>query len=155
MPQDFYAQRARPLALLFLIAGILGLAATWLWVTNWFAIAIASVAFGVFVVFGVPAVLAGGQYRSWFEDGRFCWTYPSRFYGRNDSCAVGDVVEFQHVYPGGGVDGGSGSDYIQLALRDGTKKYVSPDCVGFQNYDRLYQELQKDNPSILYVRVDE
>lgn len=150
MPQDFHAQDARPIAILFLLVGTVGLSAAWLFPVGWIFRVGMSVIFGSFMVFGGPAAFGGGRYRSWFADGRVYWTYPSRFYGRNDSCRVGDVVEFQHVTGATGGNGG-GIIYYQLVLRDGTIKYVPPVCVGED--EGFYRALLKENQSVGYVRL--
>ena len=69
----------------------------------------------------------GGEYRCWFDGELVHWTYPSRFYGRNDSCAIADIAEFL-------VNGINSDSMIcrYLVLKDGAKKPINDYCYGDQ-----------------------
>jgi hypothetical protein len=150
-PLYFHTQNARPGGILFLVVGIVGLCGTWLFADAWPPRIIATAIFGTFAVGGGHAAFVGGYYRSWFADGHFYWTYPSRLDGRNDACVVGNVVEFQLIMTVGGVDSSCGSDRYRLILQDGTMKDIAPQCVG--NAAAFYQALRKENPSIRYIQL--
>jgi len=142
----FHVQKARPLGILFSVVGVVGLSATWVFATQWLARGVLTVLFAGCVVFGLPVAIGGGSYRSRFVNGHVAWEYPSRFYGRNDSCRISDVVEFQQVTKGWGED--STVSYWFL-LKDGTKKWIGQYCFG--DRDAFVRTLQSENPSIQFV----
>ncbi len=146
----FHVQKARPWGVIASAVGMTGLWATWLSAPPWAPLIALTVIFGLFVVVGLPAAVTGGCYRSWFADGRVHWEYPSRFYGRNDSCCVNDVAEFQQV---GGVGGRDASDLIayRFVFRDGTKKSIKQDCFG--DREAFVRALAKENRRIVFAQL--
>jgi hypothetical protein len=138
----FHVQKARPIAIFFFVVGIAGLCATWTFAREWLARSVLTAIFGGFVVFGVPAVLGGGCWRSRLENGHVYWEYPSRFYGKNDCCRIQDVAEFQFKSCGD-------STMHYLVLRDGVRLYIAQDCFGYA--DAFLRALQEENPAIVYT----
>ena len=138
----FHVQKARPTGILFSIVGIAGLCGTWIFATSWESRIALTIILGTFVVVGVAAVIGGGCWRSRFDGGHVYWEYPSRFYGKNDSCCIKDVVEFQHTSR-------EDSSRYDLVLKDGTKKRIEQHCFG---YAALFLgALQEENPRIAFT----
>lgn len=152
MPSDpaagepsFHREPVRPKGIVFLVAGVIGLSGTWMFVDDWSARIIASVVFGVFVAAGMAAVFFGGYHRSWFADGYVHWAYPSRFFGRAGCCRIADIVEFQLARPG---DPESSESYWLLLL-DGTRHKVGTECIG--DGKAFYRVLRKQNKNIVFI----
>ena len=115
----------------------------------WTPLVALSIIFGSFVLVGLPAAVSGGCYRSWFSDGRVYWECPSRFYGRNDSCRVADLAEFQEL----GALGPSDSSHVisyRLVLRDGTVKPIERNCFGDRD---AFIRLTKENRRIMFTQL--
>ncbi len=139
----FHVEKARPTGILFSIVGIAGLCGTWIFATSWEPKLALTIIFGGFVVVGIPAVIGGGCWRSRIDNGHVYWEYPSRFYGKNDSCCIKDVVEFQH-------SSREDSSRYDLILKDGTKKWIDQHCFG---YAALFLDaLQEENPRIAFTQ---
>jgi hypothetical protein len=147
----FYIESARPKGILFSVVGVVGLCATWIF-GDWPATIVLTILFGAFLVFGLPAVVTGGRYGSWFADGVIHWQYPNRFYGKSDSCRISDLAEFQVLVPPpfSGPDGPDVS--YRFLLKDGTTKSIDVSCFG--RFDEaLTRALQQENSTIVLTRL--
>jgi hypothetical protein len=140
----FHVQNSRPLGILFSLVGIVGLCATWIFAADWFPRIILTVFFVAFTVISLPSAIGGGCYRSRFDNGHVYWEYPSRFYGKNDSCRVTDIVELQQI---SSCSDSSIVTYCFL-LKDGTKKRIRDNCFG--DCISFIRALQEENPSIVF-----
>jgi len=149
-----HSQRARPIGILFLIAGVIGLVAAWCLAYSWATQIVLTVFFGLFAVGGGSLAIYGGEYRTWIVDGQVHWNYPTRIQGSSGSCSVADVVELQHVIINNG--GTGGREFYRLVLCDGTTKALSFECIGdVRNAEVLYRAMRKTNPSILFNDITE
>jgi hypothetical protein len=136
----FHVYKARPWGLLASAVGMTGLWATWLSAPPWTPLIALSLIFGSFVIVGLPAAVSGGCYRSWF----------ARLYGRNDSCRLNDLAEFQQL---GGLGAADSSEVIsyRLVLRDGTVKPIQQHCFG--DRDAFIRALTKENRRIVFTQL--
>ena len=145
----FYVEKGRPFGIVFSVVGIAGLCATWIFATAWDARIVLTILFGLFAAGGLPALIGGGCWRSRFDNGYVYWECPSRFYGKNDSCCIQDVVEFQEIIAGAG-DASPESCYYRFFMKDGVMKDIEQQCFG--DVAALVQALQEQNPRILYTK---
>ncbi len=141
---DFHSQRARPIGIIFVIVGLIGVLATLVFATDSIARFALTFLFGGFLSVGAPGAIVGGYFRIWFTGGRVYWKYPSRLYGKEDSCAVSDIVRFERIIKSAGVD--SSWEVYRLVLKDGTKKRINDNCFG--DSEAFSPALQRQNPSI-------
>jgi hypothetical protein len=143
----FHVQAARPLGVAFLVFGVVGLCATWIFATEWLPrIVLTALCVGSLIV-GLPAAVGGGCYRSRFDNGRVYWEYPSWFYGKDDSCPVEDVVEFQQISRSGDSDS---SPTYRLLLKGGATKPIMQYCFG--DCALFFRALQEENPTIVFTK---
>jgi hypothetical protein len=138
----FHVQPARPLGAVFSAIGIVGLCATWVCASERFTTIVLTVLFGSSAVMGIPALIGGSSYKSWFADGCVYWQYPSWFYGKDNSCRIRDVLEFRHVITDHG-------DSYHFLLTDQTERPIELYC--FWDRAAFVRALQEENPSVVFV----
>ena len=146
----FHVEKGRPFGIVFSVVGIAGLCATWIFAAAWDARIVLTIIFGLFAAGGLPALIGGGCWRSRFYNGRVYWECPSRFYGKNDSCCIQDVVEFQEIIFSAGAGDISPASYdYRFVMKDGAMKDIEQQCFG--DVAHFLYALQERNPSILYT----
>ena len=105
----------------------------------------------ILLYFGLRLLLAPKLYRTWFDNGRVFWEFPSRLQGVDGSCAIADIaclhctkVGFNKETPAMLV--------FHLIEKDGSKKEIGWRCMGDVN--RFYTRLREENPDIAYTEGD-
>lgn len=151
----FHVEKGRLFGIVFFVVGITGLCATWIFAAAWDARIVLTIIFGLFAAGGLPALIGGGYWRSRFDNGHVYWECPSRFYGKNDSCCIQDVVEFQQIImaPAGAGDAFGASYDYRFVMKDGTMKDIEQQCFG--DVAAFFHALQEQNPRILLTEKDQ
>ncbi|MDZ4779615.1 MAG: hypothetical protein SGJ19_05130 [Planctomycetia bacterium] len=144
---DFHHQPARPLGIVFLVAGVLGLGAVWYFNDRWFPLAVGTFVFGACILFGGISTVVGGAWRCRLEDGALHWSCPSRFHGDNGHCRIAEIREFQWLK-----DPASEVSEFRLLLADGSVRKIARDCVGeTAGFRKLYETLRTENRALRFV----
>jgi hypothetical protein len=148
-PVYFHVQNQRPVGVLLVVVGTIGLGVAWIFALPWVVRVAITLPCGASAIGGALWAFQGGYYKSWFADGRFYWSYPNCFDGRDDSCSIADIAEFQCITS----RGEASSTTYRLLLRDGTTKRIDNDCIGGKK-ELFFRTLWKENRSIRFVELN-